>query len=58
VMIMPSAVGSQWSFGIPELGALLFFIGLFIFCGFKAMAKQPLLAKGNPYLEESKHFHY
>ncbi len=58
VLIMPSAVGSQWSFGIPELGALLFFIGLFIFCGFRAMAKRPLLAKGNPYLEESKHFHY
>jgi len=58
VMIMPSSVGAQWSFGIPEIGALLFFIGLFIFCGFRSLAKQPLLAKGNPYLEESKHYHY
>ena len=58
VLIMPSTVGAQWSFGIPEIGAILFFLGLFIFCGFRAMAQQPLLAKGNPYLKESKHYHY
>ncbi len=57
VMVMPSTVGSQWHFGIPEIGALLFFLGLFIFCGFNAMSKQPLLAKGNPYLKESEEYH-
>lgn len=58
VMIMPSTVGESWSFGIPEIGAILFFVGLFIFVGFRALSRQPLLAKGNPYLEESKHYHY
>ncbi len=58
VMIMPSTVGASWNFGIPEIGAILFFVGLFIYVGFNSLTKQPLLAKGNPYLEESKHFHY
>jgi hypothetical protein len=57
VMIMPSTVGAQWGFGFTEIGALLFFIGLFIFTGFSSMAKQPLLAKGNPYLKESEDYH-
>ncbi len=57
-MIMPSTVGSQWFIGIPEIGALLFFIGLFIFVVFTALTKSPLLAKRNPFIEESKHFHY
>ncbi|HHB52670.1 MAG TPA: quinol:cytochrome C oxidoreductase [Saprospiraceae bacterium] len=57
VMIMPSSVGAQWHFGIPEIGALLFFIGLFIYCGFRAIGKVPLLAKGNPYLKESEDYH-
>jgi len=58
VMIMPSTMGESWSFGIPEIGAILFFIGLFIYVGFRALSKQPLLAKGNPYMEESMHHHY
>jgi hypothetical protein len=58
VMIMPSTVGSSWHFGIPEIGSILFFVGLFIFCGFKALSKRPLLPKGNPFLKESKHYHY
>jgi hypothetical protein len=58
VMIMPATVGDQWFIGIPELSALAFFIGLFIFVTFRAFAKAPPLAKGNPFLEESTHFHY
>jgi hypothetical protein len=58
VMIMPATVGDQWSFGIPELSALLFFIGLFIFATFRSFAKANPLAKGNPFLHESEHFHY
>ena len=57
-MIMPATVGDQWFIGLPEIGALLFFLGLFIFVVFTTLTKAPLVAKGNPYIEESKHFHY
>jgi hypothetical protein len=58
VMIMPATVGDRWFIGIPEVGSLLFFIGLFIFVVFTAMTKSPLLPKRHPLIEESKHFHY
>ncbi|GLB50689.1 quinol:cytochrome C oxidoreductase [Neptunitalea lumnitzerae] len=57
-MIMPSTVGSQWSIGIPEISSVLFFLGLFIMVVFTALTKVPLLAKRNPFIGESKHFHY
>jgi len=57
-MIMPSTVGDQWFIGIPEISSLLFFLGLFIFIVFTALTKAPLLPKRNPFIEESKHFHY
>lgn len=57
-MIMPSTVGDQWSIGIPEIGAILFFAGLFIFWIFRALTKAPLQPKRNPFIEESRHFHY
>lgn len=57
-MIMPSTVGTQWFIGIPEIGAVCFFLGLFIIVVFTAMTKAPLLPKRNPFIEESKHFHY
>jgi hypothetical protein len=57
-MIMPSAVGDQWFIGAAEIGSVLFFFGLFIYIVFSALAKAPLLAKRNPFIEESKHFHY
>ena len=58
VMVMPSAVGAQWSFGVPEISALFFFIGLFIYTTFSAFVKADPIAKGNPFLKESEHFHY
>ncbi|CEN42608.1 hypothetical protein [Capnocytophaga canis] len=58
VMIMPATVGDQWSIGITEISAVLFFLGLFIFVVFTALSKYPLLPKGNPFIEESKHYHY
>lgn len=58
MMIMPATVGDKWSFGITEISSVLFFAGLFIFVVFNALTKAPLLAKGNPLIEESKHFHY
>lgn len=57
-MIMPSAVGDQWFIGIPEIGGFLFFLGLFLFVVFKELTKAPLLASGDPYIEESKRFVY
>ncbi|MEW5674809.1 quinol:cytochrome C oxidoreductase [Flavobacterium enshiense] len=57
-MIMPATVGDQWFIGAAEIGALMFFLGLFIFVVFSALTKAPLLAKRNPLIEESKHFHY
>ncbi len=57
-MIMPATVGDQWFIGIPEIGAILFFMGAFIFWVFRALTSAPLQPKRNPFIEESKHFHY
>ena len=58
VMIMPATVGDQWGFGITEIASVLFFLGLFIYGVFTTISKAPLIAKGNPFLHESEHFHY
>jgi sterol desaturase/sphingolipid hydroxylase (fatty acid hydroxylase superfamily) len=57
-MIMPSAVGDQWFIGFAEIGGFLFFLGLFLFIFFTELTKQPLLAKGDPYMGESERFQY
>mgnify|MGYP000057675406 CR=1 FL=1 len=57
-MIMPGTVGDQWFIGVSEIASILFFLGLFIYVVFTALTKAPLLAKRNPFIEESKHFHY
>lgn len=57
-MIMPGTVGDQWFIGVSEIASVLFFLGLFIYVVFTALTKVPLLAKRNPFIEESKHFHY
>ncbi|CAM3494986.1 Quinol:cytochrome C oxidoreductase [Flavobacterium longum] len=57
-MIMPSTVGTQWFIGFAEIGSVLFFLGLFIIVVFTALTKAPLVPKRNPFIEESKHFHY
>lgn len=58
VAIMPATVGDQWSIGLSEISSVLFFGGAFIFFVFRALTKAPLQPKRNPYIEESKHFHY
>jgi hypothetical protein len=58
VMIMPATVGDQWSFGISEISSVLLVMGIFIYIVFNALSKAPLLAKGSPFIKESKHFHY
>ncbi|WP_299524450.1 quinol:cytochrome C oxidoreductase [uncultured Lutibacter sp.] len=58
VMIMPATVGEQWFFGISEISSALLILGVFIYVVFNALTKAPLLAKGNPFIKESEHFHY
>jgi hypothetical protein len=57
-MIFPATVGDQWFIGVSEISSILFFAGLFIYVVFNSLAKEALLPKGNPLIEESKHFHY
>ncbi|MEC4050252.1 quinol:cytochrome C oxidoreductase [Flavobacterium sp. SUN046] len=57
-MIMPATVGDQWFIGVSEIASILFFLGLFIYVVFTALTKAPLTPKRNPFIEESKHFHY
>ncbi len=58
VMVMPATVGDQWFIGIPEIGSILFVLGLFIYVVFTTLTKAPLLAKGNPFAKESEQYHY
>ena len=58
IMVMPSTVGSQWYFGIPEMSAICFFVGLLIFTTLRAFSKVSPIPAGNPFLKESEHFHY
>ncbi|GMN12014.1 quinol:cytochrome C oxidoreductase [Croceitalea sp. MTPC9] len=57
-MVMPATVGENWHLGVPEIGGILFFAGLFIFWVFNALTKEELTPKSNPFIEESRHFHY
>ncbi|MCY4161076.1 MAG: quinol:cytochrome C oxidoreductase [Flavobacteriaceae bacterium] len=57
-MVMPGTVGDQWSLGFVEIGAFVFFFGLFILIVFRSLEKAPLLAQNDPFIEESKRFHY
>lgn len=56
VLVMPGTVGKSWSFGAAEIGAVLFFFGLFVWVIFNTLAKAPLVVKNNPYMKESKQF--
>ncbi|WP_298994420.1 quinol:cytochrome C oxidoreductase [Flagellimonas sp. S174] len=58
VMVMPATVGDQWYIGLPEIGGILFFGGLFTFWVFNTLTKVPLQPKRNPFVEESRQFHY
>jgi hypothetical protein len=57
-MIMPATVGDHWFIGVSEISSVLFFFGLFIYVVFSALTKAPLVPKRNPFIEESKNFHY
>ena len=57
-MVMPATVGENWYLGMPEIGGILFFGGLFVYIVFNALTKEELMPKRNPFIEESRHFHY
>lgn len=57
-MIMPATVGDRWFIGVPEIGSIFLFGGLFLLVVFTSISKAPLLAKGNPFIKESENFHY
>ena len=57
-MIMPATVVDRWYIGIPEIGAVFLFGGLFLLIVFTALSRAPLFAKRNPFMKESEHFHY
>jgi hypothetical protein len=42
---MPGTVGDRWFIGVSEIASVMFFLGLFIFVVFTALAKYPLLQK-------------
>jgi hypothetical protein len=44
-MVMPGTVGDRWFIGVSEIASVMFFLGLFIFVVFTALAKYPLLPK-------------
>ena len=58
LLVMPSTVGTYWSFGITEIGAILFFAGLFILVVGMALASVSLRPERDPYIIESEHYHY
>lgn len=58
LLVMPSTVGLNWSFGITEIASISFFLGLFILVVGTGLSKVKLHPEGNPFIEESEHYHY
>ncbi|MDR3272214.1 MAG: quinol:cytochrome C oxidoreductase [Flavobacteriaceae bacterium] len=57
-IIMPGTVGAFWGFGLLEIGAFLFFLGLFMFVVMYSISKLNLEPKGNPFYHESEIYEY
>ena len=55
LMIMPGVMGAERKIGFMEVGMFAFFIGVFGYVMFKALAKLPLFQKNHPYMEEAIH---
>lgn len=58
LLVVPSTVGTYGSFGITEIAAILFFLGLFILIVGTALGKVSLKPTGNPFIKESENYHY
>lgn len=58
LLVMPSTVGLNWSFGIVEIASICFFAGLFIFIVGTALGKVNLDPGNDPFMKESKNYHF
>ncbi len=58
LLVMPSTVGHNYHFGIPEIAGILFFLGLFIFVVGIGLGKVSLRPKNDPYIKESENYHF
>jgi len=58
LLVMPSTVGQHWYFGIPEIAAICFFLGLFIFIVGSGLSKVSLKPENDPFIRESENHHF
>ena len=58
LLVMPSTVGVNYSFGVTEIASIAFFLGLFIYVVGTGLSKVNLHPEGNPFIKESEHYHY
>lgn len=58
LLVMPSTVGHHWYFGIPEIAAICFFLGLFIFVVGNSLSKVSLKPVNDPFIRESENHHF
>ena len=57
LMITPGTMKDDGGFGLLEIGTILIFTSGFLYVVLSSLAKQPLIAKNHPMLEESLHHH-
>lgn len=58
LLVMPSTVGVHYHFGIPEIAAISFFLGLFIYVVGTGLGKVSLRPKNDPFITESENYHF
>ncbi len=56
LMIMPAAVGSKAGIGFLEVFMTLLYVGMFLFIVFRSLSRGTLVAKEDPFLEESLNY--
>ncbi|MFY0654142.1 MAG: quinol:cytochrome C oxidoreductase [Cyclobacteriaceae bacterium] len=57
LMVTPGTMKDDGGFGLMEIGMILIYLSAFLFVALSSLAKQPLVAKNHPMLEESLHHH-
>jgi hypothetical protein len=57
LMVTPGTMKDDGGFGLLELGTIMIFASAFLYVVLHNLAKQPLVAKNHPMLEESLHHH-
>ena len=53
---MPADIKTFTLFGSMTFGNVAIYLGLFLFVVFRALAKEPLISKNEPYYNESLNF--